>query len=603
MTKKYSLRKCRKLLTEALLRHKKLAKRLSGELLAKFDRSLDALALAIQNKDIQNANLHAYDVEQFLHEHGRKTIFEHVREFCVAVTVALIIAAIVRMMWFELYEIPSGSMRPTFRESDRVLVFKDVFCINKPFETAHFYFDPHLVERGSIVVLTGDKLDLPDVDTTYFGLFPGKRRYVKRCVAKDGDTIYFYGGNIYGIDKEGKERVTPYLSPYEYIPFITFEGKVEESKKQDTNRFTLRHMNIPVATVDISAKGMSAKPIGEMPPIADLWGIGNFAMSRILEPEDLPSAAKILGYTDPDAKLYLEIKHSPQLPTNRGEATSLLHTELSWIGLDDTHVERIKQALYTGRFYVRKGTGFRYTPEGPDLQSQGVFLDRKIPDGCYEFIDGVAYEVGFGAITHPLPATHPLYPHTLKAVKALYNSGIEFSSITNKVQKTSYFPARYSYFRDGGLYTLGKPLFVSGDPKLARFVEREGTRQSQQKGYKAFRDHGPPVKDGKLDVEFIRTFGLPIAENHYLLLGDNHAMSNDSRFFGAVPQQNLQGSPSLLFWPPGSRWGRPPQPELPLFRIPNVVVDLSAAVIIAIAYTIYNRRLRRKPSTHKKAGV
>ncbi|MBS0636961.1 MAG: S26 family signal peptidase, partial [Verrucomicrobia bacterium] len=165
MTRLYSLRKCRKILDDAVIRYKTLSKRLSSELLAQLGTLIDNLDSSIQKKDVESARIDAYNVQQFLLEHGRKTLFEQIREFTLAILFALIIAALVRQMWFELYEIPTGSMRPTFRESDRVLVFKDTFCINKPFETSHFYFEPQYVKRGSIVVLTGDGLDLPDVDT------------------------------------------------------------------------------------------------------------------------------------------------------------------------------------------------------------------------------------------------------------------------------------------------------------------------------------------------------------------------------------------------------------------------------------------------------
>ena len=39
-------------------------------------------------------------------------------------------------------------------------------------------------------------------------------------------------------------------------------------------------------------------------------------------------------------------------------------------------------------------------------------------------------------------------------------------------------------------------------------------------------------------------------------------MSLDSRFFGSVPEANIQGTPVLLFWPFGARWGSPLQPHL-----------------------------------------
>ncbi len=591
MTSTYSLRKCKQVFKEASLRHKKLAKRLSNELLGSFEQKLDSLGLAIQNKELDHASLYAYEVQDFLKEHGRKSLFEQIWEFTGAIIFALIIAALVRQMWFELYEIPTGSMRPTFRESDRVLVFKDAFCINKPFETAHFYFEPQYVERGSIVVVTGDGLDLPDVDTVYFGLFPGKRRYVKRSVAKDGDKIYFYGGKIYGIDKEGKPLESlissPVFSNLEYVPFISFEGKVDSTG----DSFIIRHMNIPVAKISVSSTGMlSGSTIGSEHSFGVDWGLNNFAISRLLEPQDLPNSANQLGYANDDALLYLELKHSPTLA--QGHKSHLIDCEYSWIGLDHAHLEKIRNSLYTARFYIRKGIAYRYTPEGPDLRGRGIMLDTAIPDGCYEFIDGAAYEIGWGAVTHLLPPTHPIYPHTLKGLKALYNSGIDFSISTNNTKKHGQFPTRYTYFRDGSLYTLGKELFTRDDSLLTTFIAKEKAREKQQKSYIPFIDRGPPVKDGTIDADFIKSYGLTINEGYYLLLGDNHAMSNDSRFFGSVPQKNLQGSPALLFWPPGERWGRPPQPERPFFRTSNVIVVTSAIVITYLIVALYNRRTR-----------
>ena len=83
-------------------------------------------------------------------------------------------------------------------------------------------------------------------------------------------------------------------------------------------------------------------------------------------------------------------------------------------------------------------------------------------------------------------------------------------------------------------------------------------------------DNGPPLKDGKYDIEKIRTFGLKIPEKNYYVLGDNHAMSADSRAFGFLPEANLQGAPSLIIWPPGDRLGPPPQMPYRLFTLPRV---------------------------------
>lgn len=605
MTKPYSLRKCHNLYKDAVLRHKKLLYRLSNELMSTFEHSLEELDSALQAKDIEKARVQAHQLEQFLKDHGKKTFFEHAKELVVAILLALLIAAVVRQMWFELYEIPTGSMRPTFRESDRVFVFKDAYCINVPFQTAHFLFQPELVRHGNIVVITGDNLDLPDVDTVYFGIFPGKRRYVKRCIGKGGDTLYFYGGKVYGIDKEGKPIWTlldsPYFAPLEHIPFITFEGKVD----QKNDGLILRHMNIPVAQIEMTNKGqLIGKMLNTSHQFGELWGIQNYGISRLLEPNELPQEAKSLGYTRDDAKLYLEIKHHPELPSRKyarnDGSFSLLNTSRSWLALDATHIKTLVNSLYTARFYVHNGTAFRYTPEGPDFQSRGVFLDKTIPNGCYEFIDGVALEIGAGAITYTLPPNHPIYPQRTKMVKTLYNSGIELFSLPTSSSENAHFPSRYTYFRDQTLYTLGKPLVTKDDLLMQWFLDKEQLREKQTTGYRAFKDMGAPMKDGTLDVAFIKEFGLPIQDQHYLLLGDNHAMSNDSRFFGTVPEQNLQGSTALMFWPPGQRWGRPEQPDYPFFRASNIFVLSASLIGFGISFWYLQRRTSRKSFQKRK---
>ena len=37
-------------------------------------------------------------------------------EMAVAIAIALVVATLVRQTWFELYEIPTGSMRPTLKK-------------------------------------------------------------------------------------------------------------------------------------------------------------------------------------------------------------------------------------------------------------------------------------------------------------------------------------------------------------------------------------------------------------------------------------------------------------------------------------------------------
>lgn len=617
----YRLRRSRQILKWVYAWYLKKGKTLPSSQLNSLEEDMAALDKALQANQRTDASDIAKRIEGFGDKHCKKTVLEYSWELVLALLFALVIATIVRQMWFEPYEIPTGSMRPTFREQDHLTVTKTAFGINFPLETKHLYFDPALVQRGSVLIFSGDGLPLPDVDTTYFGIFPYKKRYIKRLIGKPGDALYFYGGRLYGVDSEGHDikelRDTPWMQNLEHIPFLSFEGDMSAFGQ---NSVLFNQMHKPTGKVSFSVLGQvngevyngkewvkdqpqaQTTPHDSIKTYSDLLGMRNYAVARLVTKEELKNFSE--GNEDlEDGILYLQLHHTPSLTfpkplIQRGIPGGIgIPGYSTFIPLQQKHLDAIMDNLYTARFVVENGKGMRY-----GLGDRHVGADsppfRGVPDGTYEFYFGKATKINWGGIPTDVAKDSPLYSHDAENVQKLFNLGIEMSTVyAPRPNNPTLFPHRYAYFRDGELYLMGKPIIKKDDPTLVSFNKREQEKQeksSTKSPYVAFKDYGAPLKeDGTIDTDFIRTFGITVPEKQYLVLGDNHAMSADSRVFGFVPQDNIQGAPYWIIWPPGDRLGSPPQKPYPFMNIPRAIVWGIVGLIFIIWYVWHRRSLRQ----------
>jgi signal peptidase I len=107
-------------------------------------------------------------------------------EWAAVIVGALVVALVVKTFLFQAFYIPSGSMEPTLRQGNRVIVNK-------------LSYDLHDVNRGDVVVfeLPSDRVG-PD----------GIKDLIKRVVGLPGDVIETRDGHVY-ID--GKRLEEPYL--------------------------------------------------------------------------------------------------------------------------------------------------------------------------------------------------------------------------------------------------------------------------------------------------------------------------------------------------------------------------------------------------------
>ena len=437
----YTLRKCKKVLLHIHRLYRRKSSRLDESQKEKIQLLLLSLQRSILQKDAVLSSTITHQLEELAQKWMPKNLWDKTRDFLAAITFALVVAIVVRSVWFEPYTIPTGSMRPTFKEGDFVLASKTDYGINIPLSTSHLYFDPTLTERGSVVILTSENMDVADSDTVYFYLFPGKKQFIKRLIGKPGDTLYFYGGQIYGVNASGRElkelRDPEWVQKLEHIPFLRFEGKVKTPDHPTQGIFSptiFYQMNEPVAKLGINSIGLIN---GEMIPqknqqslkkFSDLWGFKNYAMARVLTPADVRD--QFPGEIDDLKKtpLYLELIHHPSLQEasierdEYGRMRPTLHLSHSLLPLSQEKIDRIAAHMITGRFIVKNGVAYRLGLSIKD-PSYLSYLPRlsDVPDGTYEIQDGKAYKILWGGIAKELPPSHPLYRTDPERIYVLYN--------------------------------------------------------------------------------------------------------------------------------------------------------------------------------------
>jgi len=113
-----------------------------------------------------------------------KRVFRSIfnRENVEVVVTAVILALIIRTFVVQAFKIPTGSMRPTLIEGDRILVNKFIYMFTKP-------------KRGDIVVFKypEDK----------------KKDFIKRLIAAEGETVRIADGDIWidGVLVEAPQKI------------------------------------------------------------------------------------------------------------------------------------------------------------------------------------------------------------------------------------------------------------------------------------------------------------------------------------------------------------------------------------------------------------
>ncbi len=100
---------------------------------------------------------------------SKEVVLRELKEWAQSIAVALVLTLIIRSYVIQAFKIPSGSMRPTLAEGDKLFVNKYIYRFEPP-------------KRGDIIVFK----------------FPQdkKKDFIKRLVAFEGETVEIKDGKI-----------------------------------------------------------------------------------------------------------------------------------------------------------------------------------------------------------------------------------------------------------------------------------------------------------------------------------------------------------------------------------------------------------------------
>ena len=124
-----------------------------------------------------------------------KALQKEIKEWIRSIFLAVVLAVIIRLFFFQVTVVEGKSMYPTIDNHERLIVNKAVFYLKEP-------------EKGDIIVFN----------------FSARRDFIKRIVALEGDEVKIEGGRLYVNRRLVEESYISSGAMMDFGPVIIPEG-------------------------------------------------------------------------------------------------------------------------------------------------------------------------------------------------------------------------------------------------------------------------------------------------------------------------------------------------------------------------------------------
>ncbi len=115
------------------------------------------------------------------------------------------------------------------------------------------------------------------------------------------------------------------------------------------------------------------------------------------------------------------------------------------------------------------------------------------------------------------------------------------------------------------------------DHEIMEFAGKLWVKNPYMKEHPGIHHDAKIVNNGRYPMPIFNFAPVKVEEGHYFMMGDNRDHSNDSRFWGSVPYDNIEGTPWFVYFSIDENW------EIRWDRVGKTPKDLEDAYHLDLA--------------------